>query len=139
MAKRPFKTLFGILFPATGGILRRVPVCQADPKNPTNQFPRVPSTGLATTFVLYTLVILAMAATITRASFVKNTNVIQDANISGLVILAGELASCLFSTLMGVIGSAKLLQALARDNLLPGFWVFGQGTRKVMSLHMLLS
>ncbi len=31
---------------------------------------------------------------------------------------------------MGVIGSAKLLQALARDNLLPGFWIFGQGTEK---------
>ena len=30
---------------------------------------------------------------------------------------------------MGVIGSAKLLQALARDNLLPGFRVFGQGTK----------
>lgn len=30
---------------------------------------------------------------------------------------------------MGVIGSAKLLQALARDNLLPGFFVFGQGTK----------
>ncbi len=30
---------------------------------------------------------------------------------------------------MGVIGSAKLLQALARDNLLPGFSVFGQGTK----------
>ena len=30
---------------------------------------------------------------------------------------------------MGVIGSAKLLQALARDNLVPGFAVFGQGTK----------
>ena len=30
---------------------------------------------------------------------------------------------------MGVIGSAKLLQALSRDNLLPGFTFFGQGTR----------
>lgn len=30
---------------------------------------------------------------------------------------------------MGVIGSAKLLQALARDNLLPGFYIFGQGTK----------
>lgn len=29
---------------------------------------------------------------------------------------------------MGVIGSAKLLQALARDDLLPGFSIFGQGT-----------
>jgi potassium/chloride transporter 9 len=31
---------------------------------------------------------------------------------------------------MGVIGSAKLLQALARDHLLPGLSVFGQGTEK---------
>ena len=30
---------------------------------------------------------------------------------------------------MGVIGSAKLLQALARDHLLPGFSIFGQGTK----------
>lgn len=30
---------------------------------------------------------------------------------------------------MGVIGSAKLLQALARDRLVPGLAVFGQGTK----------
>lgn len=30
---------------------------------------------------------------------------------------------------MGVIGSAKLLQALGRDHLLPGFSIFGQGTK----------
>jgi potassium/chloride transporter 9 len=127
--KETFQDLFGILFPATGGIFAGASM-SGDLKNPSKSIPKGTLYGLATTFVLYTLVILAMAATITRASFVKNTNVIQDANISGLVILAGELASCLFSTLMGVIGSAKLLQALARDNLLPGFWVFGQGTKK---------
>lgn len=31
---------------------------------------------------------------------------------------------------MGVIGSAKLLQAIARDSLLPGVNFFGQGTKK---------
>ena len=30
---------------------------------------------------------------------------------------------------MGVIGSAKLLQALARDRLIPGLSLFGQGTK----------
>jgi solute carrier family 12 (potassium/chloride transporters), member 9 len=29
---------------------------------------------------------------------------------------------------MGVVGSAKLLQALARDNLVPGLSTFSQGT-----------
>lgn len=46
-----------------------------------------------------------------------------------MLILLGEFAASAFSSLMGVIGSAKLLQALARDNLLPGFSVFGQGTK----------
>jgi potassium/chloride transporter 9 len=51
-------------------------------------------------------------------------------NISGIIILLGELATSLFSVLMGVIGSAKLLQALARDHLIPGLSIFGQGTKK---------
>ncbi|KAI9046579.1 hypothetical protein LZ554_009323 [Drepanopeziza brunnea f. sp. 'monogermtubi'] len=125
--KETFQDLFGILFPATGGIFAGASM-SGDLKNPSKSIPKGTLYGLGTTFVLYTLVILAMAATITRSSFVRNANVIQDTNVSGLVILAGEFASAFFSTLMGVIGSAKLLQALARDNLLPGFSIFGQGT-----------
>ena len=50
-------------------------------------------------------------------------------NLSGVLILLGEFSTCFFSSLMGVIGSAKLLQALARDNLIPGLSVFSQGTK----------
>jgi potassium/chloride transporter 9 len=113
--KETFQDLFGILFPATGGIFAGASM-SGDLKNPSKSIPKGTLYGLATTFILYTLVIFAMAATITRASFARNANIIQETNVSGLVILAGELASSLFSTLMGVIGSAKLLQALARDN-----------------------
>lgn len=127
--KETFQDLFGILFPATGGIFAGASM-SGDLKNPSKSIPKGTLYGLGTTFVLYTLVIFAMAATTTRASFNRNTNVIRDTNISGVVILLGEFASSFFSTLMGVIGSAKLLQALARDNLLPGFSVFAQGTKK---------
>lgn len=123
-----FQDLFGILFPATGGIFAGASM-SGDLRKPSKSIPKGTLYGLATTFILYILVILAMAATITRESFSRNANVIQDTNISGILILAGEIASSLFSTLMGVIGSAKLLQALARDNLLPGFSIFGQGTK----------
>lgn len=50
--------------------------------------------------------------------------------MSEIIILLGEVATSLFSSLMGVIGSAKLLQALSRDGLFPGLSIFGQGTRK---------
>jgi solute carrier family 12 (potassium/chloride transporters), member 9 len=42
----------------------------------------------------------------------------------------GELSTSFFSTLMGLVGAAKCLQALARDGLYPGFTPFAQGTKK---------
>lgn len=46
------------------------------------------------------------------------------------MILLGEFATSFFSALMGVIGSAKLLQAIAKDSLLPGLSLFSKGTKK---------
>jgi solute carrier family 12 (potassium/chloride transporters), member 9 len=127
--RETFQDLFGILFPATGGIFAGASM-SGDLKHPSKAIPKGTLYGLALTFCAYTLVIVAMAATITRASFYRNVNVVQDTNVSGILILAGEFASTFFSTLMGVIGSAKLLQALARDKLLPGLALFGQGRKK---------
>ncbi|XPS79356.1 hypothetical protein M3J07_011358 [Ascochyta lentis] len=123
-----FRDLFGILFPATGGILAGASM-SGDLKHPSKAIPKGTLYGLGLTFVLYAVVIIAMAASIGRESFYNNTNVIQLTNISGVVILLGEYATSLFSVLMGVIGSAKLLQALARDHLVPGVSIFGQGTK----------
>jgi len=69
-----------------------------------------------------------MAASTTHESFLRNANIIAETNLSPLIIFAGECAVTVFSALMGVIGSAKLLQALSRDRLLPGLDVFGRGT-----------
>ncbi|KAH4219786.1 hypothetical protein HBI56_037370 [Parastagonospora nodorum] len=124
-----FQDLFGILFPATGGILAGASM-SGDLKHPSKAIPKGTLYGLGLTFLLYTMVIFALAASISRETFYKNTNVIQLTNISGIIILLGELATSLFSVLMGVIGSAKLLQALARDHLIPGLSIFGQGTKK---------
>ncbi|KAF2655346.1 hypothetical protein K491DRAFT_778779 [Lophiostoma macrostomum CBS 122681] len=124
-----FQDMFGILFPATGGIFAGASM-SGDLKHPSKAIPKGTLYGLALTFFSYTIVILAMAASIARESLYANTNVIQLTNVSGVVILLGEFATSAFSVLMGVIGSAKLLQALARDHLLPGLSIFGQGTKK---------
>lgn len=107
--KENFQDLFGILFPATGGIFAGASM-SGDLKNPSQSIPKGTLYGLGLTFIMYTLIVLAMAASITRQSFYNNVNVIQIANLSGVVILLGEFASSFFSALMGVIGSAKLLQ-----------------------------
>jgi potassium/chloride transporter 9 len=70
-----------------------------------------------------------MAASTTRDTFLANENVLSQTNLLPPIILAGECATTIFSAIMGLIGSAKLLQALARDRLVPGLSIFGQGTR----------
>ncbi|KAK7542406.1 amino acid permease-domain-containing protein [Phyllosticta citribraziliensis] len=126
--RETWQDLFGILFPATGGIFAGASM-SGDLKSPSKSIPKGTLHGLALTFVTYTAVILAMAMSVTRASLYHNANVIQLTNISETLILLGEVASTFFSTLMGVIGSAKLLQALARDKLIPGLSIFGKGTK----------
>ena len=123
-----FQDLFGILYPATGGIFAGASM-SGDLKHPSKAIPKGTLYGLALTFGAYAIVIISMACTITRKSFYENVNIVQDTNLSGILVLMGECATSLFSVLMGVIGSAKLLQALARDDLIPGLSVFGQGTK----------
>ena len=55
-----------------------------DLNNPSKAIPKGTLAGLAVTFGLYSIVILSMAASVTRASFYRNTNIIQD--VSGLLI-----------------------------------------------------
>ena len=124
-----FQSLFGVLFPATGGIFAGASM-SGDLRKPSKSIPKGTLYGLALTFLSYAMVIFALAASIRRVSFYENLNVIQETNLSGILILLGEFATTFFSALMGVIGPAKLLQAIARDSLLPGLSIFGQGTPK---------
>lgn len=52
-----------------------------DLKHPSKAIPKGTLAGIALTFVAYTVVIFALAATITRESFYHNTNVIQDVSL----------------------------------------------------------
>ncbi|KAK0635210.1 amino acid permease-domain-containing protein [Bombardia bombarda] len=124
-----FRDLFGILFPATSGIFAGASM-SGDLRNPSKDIPVGTLWAMLSTFIAYLLVILSLASSTTHSSFLHNGNVIQVTNMWPPIIFAGEFATTFFSALMGVIGSAKLMQALARDKLFPGLSVFGKGTRK---------
>lgn len=53
-----------------------------DLRNPSKSIPKGTLGGLALTFITYTLVIVAMAASVTRRSFYNNVNVIQIVRLS---------------------------------------------------------
>ncbi|EAA31894.1 hypothetical protein GE21DRAFT_7356 [Neurospora crassa] len=124
-----FRDLFGILFPATSGIFAGASM-SGDLRNPSKDIPRGTLWAMLSTLISYVVVIISLASSTTHGTFLRNTNVIQETNVWPPIIFAGEFATCFFSALMGVIGSAKLMQALARDKLVPGISIFGKGTKK---------
>ena len=52
-----------------------------DLKNPSKAIPKGTLAGLAVTFCAYSLVVLALASTITRETFHNNVNIIQDVSL----------------------------------------------------------
>ncbi|KAI1799384.1 amino acid permease-domain-containing protein [Daldinia bambusicola] len=124
-----FRELFGILFSATSGIFAGASM-SGDLRNPSKAIPQGTLWAMAATFVLYLVVILSIASSITHPSFLRDTNIISTTSIWSPLILAGECATTFFSALMGIIGGSKLLQALGRDKLLPGLSVFGKGNKR---------
>ncbi|KAI1458380.1 amino acid permease-domain-containing protein [Annulohypoxylon moriforme] len=124
-----FRELFGILFSATSGIFAGASM-SGDLRNPSRAIPKGTLWAMAATFVLYLIVILSIASSITHPSFLRDTNIISTTSIWSPVILAGECATTFFSALMGIVGGAKLLQALGRDKLLPGLFIFGKGNKR---------
>lgn len=86
--------------------------------------------AILTTFTAYLLVILSMAASTSHGSLLRNPDIVQDTSLYAPTILAGELAVTFFSALMGVVGAARLMQALARDKLFPGLFLFSRGTKR---------
>lgn len=101
-----------------------------DLRDPSKAIPKGTLWAMLTTFIVYFVVVLSMASTIARESLLSNDNIVPLTNLSAPVVLAGECAVTFFSALMGIIGSAKLFQALAKDKLLPGLSIFGRGTKK---------
>ncbi|KAK9249434.1 amino acid permease-domain-containing protein [Lipomyces tetrasporus] len=124
-----FRDIFGIFFPATAGIFAGASM-SGDLKSPGKSIPKGTLYGLLMTFLFYAVVIIAMAASIPRQLLYTDVQVLQTVNLSKYVILLGEMSTALFSSIVGILGAAKVLQAIARDDILPQLRIFKQGTKR---------
>ncbi|KAK9369527.1 amino acid permease-domain-containing protein [Lipomyces kononenkoae] len=124
-----FRNIFGIFFPATAGIFAGASM-SGNLKSPGKSIPKGTLYGLLTTFLSYAIVIIAMAASIPRQLLYTDVQVLQSVNLSKYVIVLGEMATGLFSAIVGILGAAKALQAIARDDILPQLRIFKQGTKR---------
>src|SRR5205085_877480 len=116
--KENFQDLFGILFPATGGIFAGA-YMSGDLKNPSKSIPRGTLYGLALTFFSYTLVILSMAGSITRVSFYNDVDINRIASFITMTYLMTFFVTNL---------ACFLLKLSSAPNFRPSFHYFNSWT-----------
>lgn len=123
--KETFNDLFGIFFPATAGIFAGAGM-SSELRKPSKSIPKGTLWGLLLTFVCYTLVILSLGCSVPKSSLYKDVQIIQTVSGFQSMILVGELSTSLFSVIVGMVGAAYVLEAISKDNILPGLQIFGR-------------
>eukprot|EP00730_Choanoeca_flexa_P006996 TRINITY_DN12262_c0_g1_i3.p1 TRINITY_DN12262_c0_g1~~TRINITY_DN12262_c0_g1_i3.p1 ORF type:complete len:937 (+),score=236.23 TRINITY_DN12262_c0_g1_i3:83-2893(+) len=123
-----FHDIFAILFPMVTGIMEGANL-SGDLKNPAKSIPTGTLYALLTAFVIYTILILSMGGSFTRYDLQTDQNIFQNATLgSSYIVVTGIIISSISSALGSLFGGSRVLQAMARDDLMPILSPFKYGT-----------
>lgn len=123
-----YLAVYSIIFPAVTGIMAGANY-SGDLKDPGRSIGRGTLAAIAFSMVIYLFLIFAFAATTTREELLGNVHLMQTVCFAPWLIVVGLVASTISSALGALNGSARVLQALARDDLLPVLRPFAYGSR----------
>ncbi|KAI8824854.1 amino acid permease-domain-containing protein [Fimicolochytrium jonesii] len=116
--QQSLRSVFSIVFPACTGILAGASM-SGDLKTPSQSISKGTIRAMGFTYILYVVLALLIAGSIDRAVLRTDLNVLQDVSIVPALVAVGVAATCFFSALGSLLGAAKMLQAIIRDDLLP--------------------
>lgn len=124
-----FQLVFGILFPSCTGVLAGSNM-SGDLKNPSHSIPRGTFSALLTTGMIYVTYTIFTGFTVLRITLQENLSFLEEISLSREMIIIGILVCSWASGLQSILGASRVLQAIARDNLLPFTSWLGYGTKK---------
>jgi len=117
-------TVFAIFFPAVTGFTAGVAM-SGDLRNPQKNIPFGTMAAIATGFVVYIGLAIALAMFIDRQLLVEDNNFLMKIAWSSPLVIAGIWGATLSSALGGILGGPRILQAMSRDRITPK--IFGKG------------
>jgi solute carrier family 12 sodium/potassium/chloride transporter 2 len=122
----PFWVVFAVFFPAVTGIMAGVNM-SGDLRDPIRSIPKGTLAAVGTGYIIYMglPVILAMRADAT--TLIAEPLIMQQIAFWGPAILLGVWGATLSSAIGSILGAPRVLQALARDGVLPQ-WLSFLGT-----------
>ena len=125
-----FWVLFAIYFPAVTGILTGVNM-SGDLKNPAKSIPRGTMIALGIGMAVYFVQIILCGGAFERTDLIERPFGILQSNAFlgfGFIVVAGMFSSSLSSGIGDLMGSPRVLQAVARDRIMPILYFFGKGS-----------
>ncbi|MFH7244760.1 MAG: amino acid permease [Spirulina sp.] len=123
-----FWQVFAVFFPAVTGIMAGVNM-SGDLKEPTRSIPLGTLAAVGTSYVIYMVLPIVLAMRADAATLIDDPLVMQQIALWGPAILLGIWGATLSSAIGSILGAPRILQALARDGVLPSWLNFlGQGS-----------
>lgn len=119
-----FWVMFALFFPAVTGIEVGVSL-SGDLKDPTRSIPLGTIGAILFTAVIYFLVAIWFSFNSTPEQLISDNLAMERIASIPILILAGVCASTLSSALGSVLAAPRTLQAIARDEIVPG-WIASQ-------------
>jgi len=115
----PFWVVFAVFFPAVTGIMAGVNM-SGDLAEPRRSIPRGTLAAIGVSYVVYMVIPVVLDSRATRSLLVEEPLVMRELSLWGPAILIGVWGATLSSALGSILGAPRILQALARDGVLPG-------------------
>jgi amino acid transporter len=121
-----FWMLFAVFFPAVTGFTQGVSM-SGDLRDPGKSIPLGTFLAVGVSFCIYLAVAVLLAGASSNAQLAGDYGVMKSVSAAGWLIDLGVLAATLSSALASLMGAPRILQALARDRVVPFVQPFGRG------------
>ena len=124
----PFWVVFAVFFPAVTGIMAGVNM-SGDLKDPGKSIPFGTFAAVGVGYLIYMGLPIILANRPDAITLIENPLIMRQISYWGDAILIGVWGATLSSALGSILGAPRVLQALARDRVLPKWMNFlGQGS-----------
>jgi amino acid transporter len=124
-----FWTVFAVFFPAVTGIMAGVNM-SGDLKDPKKSIPKGTFAAIGVGYLIYMILPILLANRADALTLIEDPLIMRKMAFWGDAILIGVWGATLSSALGSILGAPRVLQALAKDGILPkilGFLGKGSG------------
>jgi potassium/chloride transporter 9 len=120
-----FLSVFGIVFPAMTGIMAGTNMSGVL-RRPDLAIPRGELSALFSALFTYLIVVIALGASVKRDTLQNEYLILSQVADPGAIVTTGIIVSTTSSALASIQSAARLMQAIAQDELIPALRVFGK-------------